>query len=161
MMQVEIKLFPETWLMGTKRELSLSNNETQALWKSFMQQRHQIEHFSDRPLFSVECYDGLDFFEQFNPNTPFEKWAAVQKEEQDPLPKGMETLLIPAGLYAVFLYKGKASEAFRSYQYIHTEWLPASAYQLDDRPHFARMDERYKNDAPDSEEELWVPIMAK
>jgi AraC family transcriptional regulator len=38
------------------------------------------------------------------------------------------------------------------------EWLPASGYELDDRPHFEILGERYKNNDPDSEEELWFPV---
>jgi AraC family transcriptional regulator len=36
--------------------------------------------------------------------------------------------------------------------------LPASGYELDDRPHFEILGERYKNNDPDSEEELWFPV---
>ena len=35
---------------------------------------------------------------------------------------------------------------------------PKSKYELDKRPHFALMGEEYKNEDPDSEEELWFPI---
>ena len=34
-------------------------------------------------------------------------------------------------------------------------------YTLDDRPHFEILGEKYKNQDPDSEEELWIPIKPK
>jgi AraC family transcriptional regulator len=42
-----------------------------------------------------------------------------------------------------------------------TEWLPNSAYALDDRPHFEALGEQYKNNDPNSEEEIWIPIKPK
>ena len=73
----------------------------------------------------------------------------------------MVTIKIPEGLYAVFLYKGKASEAPKTYQYIFGNWIPNSDHTLDDRPHFALMGKKYKNEDPNSEEELWIPIKKK
>jgi AraC family transcriptional regulator len=37
-------------------------------------------------------------------------------------------------------------------------WLPDSEYRLDVRPHFEVLGEKYKNDDPESEEEIWIPI---
>ena len=73
----------------------------------------------------------------------------------------MEIIIILEGLYAVFQYKGKGSEAASAYQYILGSWMPNSDYILDNRPHFALMGEKYKNEDPDSEEELWFPIRRK
>jgi len=73
----------------------------------------------------------------------------------------METITVPDGLYAVFLYKGPASAASNIYQYIFGTWLPNADFLLDDRPHFALMGEKYKNEDPSSEEELWIPIKPK
>ncbi len=73
----------------------------------------------------------------------------------------METIVTPTGLYAVFIHKGPASEGKKTYEFIFGVWLPESDYELDNRPHFAVMGEKYKNNAPDSEEELWIPIEKK
>jgi AraC family transcriptional regulator len=39
--------------------------------------------------------------------------------------------------------------------------LPNSAYELDDREHFELLGEKYKNNDPNSEEEIWIPIRPK
>ena len=70
----------------------------------------------------------------------------------------MDTLILPGGLYAVFVHKGPASEGLRTYEYIFGKWLPASDFLLDDRPHFALIGKRYKHKDPNSEEEIWIPI---
>ncbi|MGK2861531.1 MAG: GyrI-like domain-containing protein [Chitinophagaceae bacterium] len=47
------------------------------------------------------------------------------------------------------------------FSYIFNTWLPPSGYDLDNRPHFEILGEKYKNDDPLSEEEIWIPIKQK
>jgi AraC family transcriptional regulator len=70
----------------------------------------------------------------------------------------METFTLKAGLYAVFLHKGAAVTATETFQHIFGIWLPKSEYILDNRPHFEILGEKYKNNDPSSEEEIWIPI---
>ncbi|MBY0486603.1 MAG: effector binding domain-containing protein, partial [Flavobacteriaceae bacterium] len=88
----------------------------------------------------------------------FVKWAAVVVTSFDFVPDAMETLEIEAGLYAVFNYRGDQSNAASFFNTIYTEWLPNSEYQLDNRPQFEILGEKYKNNDPTSEEEIWIPI---
>ena len=44
---------------------------------------------------------------------------------------------------------------------ILTKWLPHSNYNLDDRPHFNVLGDKYKNNDPDSEEDVYIPIKEK
>ncbi|EAZ95944.1 hypothetical protein FBBAL38_00955 [Flavobacteria bacterium BAL38] len=97
----------------------------------------------------------------FNPNTPFVKWAAIAVSSFDFIPADMEILEISEGLYAVFNYKGNQSNAAAFFNLIYTEWLPKSDFELDNRPHFEILGTKYKNNAPDSEEEIWIPIKRK
>ena len=64
---------------------------------------------------------------------------------------------IAGGLYAMFEYKGSSKDN-SIFQYIYTSWLPNSTYVLDDRPHFEVLGKKYKNNDPNSEEEIWIPI---
>jgi len=123
--------------------------------------RTQIKNRIGEELYSVEVYKDSSFFENFDQNKVFEKWAAVPVSNHQSIPDGMEPFVIPKGLYAVCKYKGKGSEAQKTYQYIFTKWIPNSDYELDNRPHLAIMGEKYKNEDPDSEEELWIPIREK
>ena len=77
------------------------------------------------------------------------------------MPEAMETFVLPGGLYAVFDYRGSSGDAARIFRYIFAEWLPASDYLLDERPHFEVLGERYKNNDPHSEEEIWIPVEIK
>lgn len=157
-MEPRIELFPTTKFIGKRLKMSLTANRTQELWQGFIPQIGQIQNRLGGELFSIEVYNDASFFEHFSPENLFEKWAAVPVSHLDFIPSAMEPLEIPKGLYAVFPYKGKASEALKAYAYIFGTWIPNSDYLLDSRPHFAIMGEKYKNEDPNSEEELWIPI---
>jgi len=43
-------------------------------------------------------------------------------------------------------------------QKLWADEIRESEFMLDDRPHFALMGDRYKNDDPESEEEIWIPV---
>ena len=88
----------------------------------------------------------------------FEKWAGVEVSDSSEQAAGIELLTIPSGEYAVFTHRGPASAGPKTYQYIYGVWFPASDYIIDNRPHFALMDEKYKHDEPDSEEDIYIPV---
>jgi AraC family transcriptional regulator len=156
-MQPRIESLPEKKLIGQKMKMSLSENKTAELWRSFMPRIKKITNNVGIELYSVEVY-GSRFFEQFDPNIEFEKWAAVEVTDFSMIPNEMAEIILPGGLYAIFLYKGPASGAFKMYEYIFGTWLPVSDFLVDDRPHFAVMGDKYKNEDPGSEEELCIPI---
>ena len=160
MMQPRIKVLEETRFVGKRIYMSLAQNKTKLLWQSFIPELKDVKNRSSKDLYSIEVYDP-DYFKQFSPSTEFEKWAAVIVTDFDDVPDAMETLIAPAGLYAIFVYRGAASEGAQFFQRIFGAWLPASEYALDTRPHFAVMGDKYKNDDPNSEEEIWIPIKPK
>jgi AraC family transcriptional regulator len=159
-MEPGIEILTEKKLVGKHIEMSFSNNKTGELWRSFMPKRREIGNPIGTELYSIEVY-GNHFFSNFNLETEFEKWAAVEVTDFETVPEEMETITLPCGLYAVFLHKGAAIEGPETYQYIFETWLPESDFILDYRPHFAVMGEKYKNEDPDSEEEIWIPIRPK
>jgi AraC family transcriptional regulator len=159
-MECRIDLLQEKKLVGKHLIMSFANNKTKELWQSFMPAKKLITGIKSPDLFSLEVYPA-GFFDHFNPANEFQKWAAAEVIGFDCVPEGMESITIPAGLYAVFLHKGLASDGPKTYHYIFNEWLPNSGYKLDNRPHFALMGEKYRNDDPGSEEEIWIPVIAE
>lgn len=155
-----IKTLTEKKLVGNRMIMSFADNKTGELWRSFMPGRKEIQNNIGMEVYSIQIYAPL-FFENFNPNAAFEKWAAIEVAGFDIIPNDMETFTLPGGLYAVFIYQGAASAAANLFQYILGDWLPNSEYTLDNRPHFEILGEKYKNNDPDSEEEIWIPIKPK
>lgn len=156
-MEAQIKILTEKKLIGKHTTMSFMENKTFQLWNSFMPRQKEIKNAVDSNLYSLEVFP-QGYFDNFDADRTFQKWAAVEVKDLDTIPSDMESLIIPTGIYAVFIHIGPATEGYKTYHTIFTEWLPNSEYTVDDRPHFAVMDERYKKDDPDSEEEIWIPI---
>ncbi|MBW8242327.1 GyrI-like domain-containing protein [Muricauda oceani] len=160
-MTPRIQTLPTTLLVGKKSITSFADNNTFELWHSFSPRKKEIKHSINDNLYSVEIYPSTSFFQNFNPTQVFEKWAAIAVSQVEEIPEEMQSLTLPEGLYAVFSYKGKPSEAMETFKYIYSEWLPNSGYAMDHRPYFALMGAKYKGEHPESEEEFWVPINAE
>jgi len=159
-MEARIEILSEKKLIGKHIDMSFIENKTFQLWSSFMPKRKEIKNSIDSNLYSLEVFPN-GHFDNFDPNTSFQKWAAVEVSDFETIPSEMETLIIPSGLYAVFVHKGPQSEGHKTYHSIFVEWLPNSEYTVDERPHFAVMGDQYKKEDPDSEEEIWIPITSK
>ena len=156
-MEPRIERLTQKKLIGKRMEMSFSDNRTFELWRGFMPRRAEVRDVIGTDLFSVQSY-APRFFDPLDPAKIFDKWAAVEVTDFTHIPEGMETLILPDGLYAVFIYHGAASAASPFFQYILGTWLPQSQYTLDDRPHFEILGDKYRNEHPDSEEEIWIPI---
>ena len=160
-MEPSIKTLTEKKLIGIYVNTTFADDKTSELWKTFMPRRNEIQHNVTSDLISLQVYGPSFSFIQFNPNEPFEKWALREVSDFNSVPDGMETFLLNGGLYAVFIHKGSAAEAEKTFGYIFNIWLPQSVYTLDDRPHFEVLGAKYKNNDPNSEEEVWIPIRPK
>ena len=153
-----IEVLTEKKLIGIRLIMSMADNKTRELWKSFMPRIKEIPSKKTDNKISMQVYKN-SYFIKFNPYEEFEKWATVEVNNFHKLPNGLETFILKGGLYAVFDYKGLSSDN-RIFQYIFTQWIPQSDYILDDRPHFEVLGKKYKNNDPNSEEEIWIPIKA-
>lgn len=146
-------------LIGKRLTMSLANNKTSELWQNFMPKRREITNNVSNDLISMQVYKPTHFAD-FKPTNEFEKWATVEVTNFESVPTEMETFSLTGGLYAVFDYKGSSTDP-SIFQYIFGTWLPSSEYLLDDRPHFEVLGDKYKNNDPNSEEEIWIPIKPK
>jgi len=143
-------------LVGMSLKMSLTNNKTFQLWSKFGPRIKEIKNRVSNDKFSLQVYNP-NHFKNFNPKIEFVKWAAVAVTTLDQVPNGLESFFLEGGLYAVFDYKGAANDG-RIFRYIYSQWIPNSDYTLDQRPHFELLGEKYKNNDPNSEEEIWIPI---
>ena len=155
-----IETLSEKKLVGKWVKTSISNKKTTQLWQSFMPRRSEIKNSIGNDLYSIQVYSPM-YFNSFNPNAEFTQWAAAEVTNFDTVPNEMEIFIVPSGLYAVFLFVGDISKAHDFFQYIFRTWLPSSEYDIDTRPHFEIIGEKYKNNDPTSEEEIWIPIKSK
>lgn len=153
-----IQTIPSKKLIGKCLNMCFADNKTFELWSNFMPQRKTITNtINPDHMYSLQVYS-KGFFSPFNPRAEFIKWAALEVADNAIAPDEMGVFTIPEGQYAVFHYIGSHNNGFDVFSYIFGEWLPASGYELDDRPHFEILGPKYKNGDPDSEEEIWIPI---
>ncbi|MEX0362221.1 MAG: GyrI-like domain-containing protein [Allomuricauda sp.] len=158
-MEPKITELKEKQLVGMHTSMSLVHNKTFELWGKFRSRIHEIESRVSSDFISMQVYDP-SYFVNFSPANNFVKWACVEVPNPENVPDGMERFTLKGGAYAVFHYKGSSADT-SIFQYIFTEWLPNSKYQLDNRPHFELLGSTYKNNDPNSEEEIWIPIKEK
>ena len=159
-MTPRIEIINEKKLVGKRMSMSYANYRIGELWGSFMPRRKEITNHLTNDLISLVVYSPTHF-ENFNPTNEFERWATLEVESFNNVPADLETYILSGGLYAVFNYTGLSTGISNFYQNIFTSWLPNSNYVLDNRPHFEVLGEKYKNNDPSSEEEIWIPIKAK
>jgi AraC family transcriptional regulator len=156
-MNPRIETLIDKKLVGISIEMSFSKDKTFELWRAFMPRLKEVNNKIGSDLYSIEVYDS-QFFNNFDLNHGFVKWAAIEVTDFNGIPDGLETFELSGGLYAVFTHHSPASNATETYQFVFEKWLPNSIYTLDDRPHFAVMGEKYKHEELTSEEEIWIPI---
>lgn len=144
-------------LIGKRLTMTYANNRTSELWRSFIPHRKEIKNVLGSDLISMQVYDSSFNFSQFDFHAEFDKWASVEVSDFKTIDEGMESFVLEGGLYAVFEYKGSSVDS-SIFEYIFGTWIPNSEYQLDHRPHFEVLGERYKSLDPDSEEEIWIPV---
>ena len=159
-MNPRIEYIQEKKLIGKRLTMSLINNRTGELWKSFGPRLKEIENRVNTDRISMQVYGDSFSVKSNNSNGEFEKWATVEVENFENLPKDLEKFILNGGQYAVFDYKGLSTDP-SIFKYIFTVWLPNSEYKLENRPHFEVLGEKYKNNDPNSEEEIWIPIGKK
>jgi AraC family transcriptional regulator len=77
------------------------------------------------------------------------------------VPKGMEELVIPAGLWVVFQCVGPMPKAIQEvWKRIHTEWFPTSGYEHTGGAELEWYSDG-DSDADDYLSEIWIPIVKK
>jgi AraC family transcriptional regulator len=159
-MFLRIEEIDERNLVGIKIRTSTAEKSTRDLWQTFKPLARTIRGRESTDFYSVEVFDAATNFENFTPETPFEKWAAVEVSGGEDVPDGMETMTL-SGTYAVFLHTGLPSDFPATSRYIFDEWMPASDYVVDRRPHFEIMTADYLPDDPEATEEIYVPVKAR
>lgn len=159
-MTPKIEISKEKKLVGKRMTMSYADYRIGQLWGSFMPIRKEITNNLTNDLISMVVYQPSHFAD-FKPTNEFERWATVEVANFNNVPDEMETYILPSGLYAIFYYIGMSTGISSFYENIFTVWIPNSEYVLDDRAHFEVLGEKYKNNDPSSEEEIWIPIKVK
>ena len=94
----------------------------------------------------------------FTPEIVFEKWAAVEVANRNGVPNEMQLYALRGGHFAVFDHYGPPSEFPKTLNFIFSQWLLQSEWQLDDREHFEMLLPGWRADDLNAREEVWIPV---
>jgi AraC family transcriptional regulator len=144
-------------LVGMHLRMSMADNKTGELWRTFMPRRREVLNRVDNTFISMQVYQAGER-NHFVPTTQYEKWAVVEVSDTSEIPDGMETYPLQGGTYAVFEHHGPANLFPRTMHFIFGEWMPTSGFELDDREHFEVLAEGYDPIDPNASEEIWIPV---
>lgn len=142
---------------GIHRSMSFADPAMRELWQAFRPRANEI------PSRASEDFVSLRVFEQPVRGAPtlesrFEQWAAVEVTQFNDLPQGIDSHVLGGGMYALFTYRGRASDFATAARYIYGEWLPGSDYEVDDREFFEILGPAYRPDDPHATEKVWIPV---
>jgi AraC family transcriptional regulator len=158
-MEPRIELIEEKYFIGKSIEMSLSEDKTFQLFSTFMPRKKEILNLKNHDIYDLIIYP-KDYFLSFNPTSHFKKYALVEVLDLENVPEEMESFTLSKGKYAVFTFKGYVPNQ-ANFEYIFSEWLPNSVFNLDDRPHFDILSEKIQQKSPDAYQEIWIPITTK
>ncbi|MGI8314249.1 GyrI-like domain-containing protein [Halobacillus mangrovi] len=148
-------------LIGKSKQMSLNEDRTVELWRSFMPKHKTIKDRIDDNLYNMKVFDEKFDPARFTPDTPFQKWAVVEVREFDEKQDELEPIILNGGLYVMFYHHGPASEFHKTLQSFYEEWLPSSNYLVDNREHFERFTKEYNPMDSNAVEEVWIPVKNK
>lgn len=163
MQKPRITELEDVQLTGMDADLKMGDPQgIPKLWARFMPHYKSIPNLKNEELYAVQVYRPDFDFSKPDMNNTFRVLAAAPVKHAGPVPEGMLSMNLPGGTYAEFVHKGKASDFNKTAYEIYMQWLPASEYEIDDRPHFQVMGDAYLGpDNPDSEEKVYIPIRPK
>lgn len=158
-MQPQIVNRQEIKLAGITVRHTLSNPKYMKLWEDFMRRLPEIKGPVGHDMYEVCCCDPAVPAMEFNENTLHNTMAAVEVKDFGNLPKGIVTLVIPTGKYAMFTHKGSMDTIKATYTYIYRTWLPTSGQEFRAAEDFAVYGPRFKSPAsPDNEVDIYIPL---
>jgi len=156
-MDVSIVVLRPITIVGLRTMAEMSDlNAVLKLWQEFGPRRQEIGHREGDASYSVMRHLG---FGPLKETSKVERWAAVQVRHFSKIPKGLTAFDMPGGTYAKFYHRGPAKDFPKTVAEFHSDWLPTSDFELDDRPHFEIMPADYAGpDNPEAVEEVYIPI---
>lgn len=160
-MDIEMIEKGEIYLAGFKGNTKKGFLVIPRLWSKLHKEKNKIRNRLEMEyVVGVNDYSGDSLTEEKQPS--FDYYAAVEVSKPEDLTEDMSVLRLPAGKYAVFIYKGKAKDSMQPVMdYIYKEWFPKSNCQLNEK---ARVDLiRYgetMDEKGESRIEVWVPVVS-
>lgn len=127
------------------------------LWDEFSPFMSQIPNRVDKSqCFGVELYT-----DSFMKSKQWHYMTAVEVSSVETIPIWGVAKTLPPNLYAVFTHKGTIKTITQTFDYIYSQWLSNSGYEIAAPYDFEFYDHRFKNGQEDSELDIYLPVRQK
>lgn len=147
----------EILLIGNHKFVTDIEPQGSDFLQNFQQSKSEILNTADdENIYAIFTY-AADHFKNYHPGNAYIIWTALQVNDYNRIPKGMEAITIPPGKYAVFNNTGKIFDRDKLL-YLTTGWLPKSNYKLDNRPFFELIHSNIFTNPKEAEVSIWIPI---
>lgn len=160
-MDIEMVEKEEVFLVGFKGNTKKGFLVIPRLWQKLHKEKNKIKNRLDLDyVVGVNDYSGDSLFKDEHP--AFDYYAAVEVSKPEGITPEMSVLSLPAGKYAVFIYKGKAKDSVQPVMdYIYKEWFPKSNCQFNEkaRVDFVRYGEN-NDEKGETRIEVWIPVVS-
>ena len=123
------------------------NEEIGAMWEVFLERQNEIEAPNNAITY------GVSYHMDMSGNISY--IAGLKVATVSNLPNGMKSILVPAGKFAVFTYKGDIKDISNFWNQIYSQYLPELKLQPANRIPFEYYDERF---CQDGELYIYIPI---
>ncbi len=130
------------------------NQEVAQLWGEFNGKYNMVNHRkADSPFIGLCIMEPCtsDKFE-------FEYVSGLMVDSTADMNPSFVSRDVPASKYAVFTHKGPLTTLMGTYQYIFGDWASKTEYKVDEHLNFEWYDDRFKDNDPTSEFDIYVPI---
>lgn len=147
---------PELYLIGARKLCTLPFNDDQLIhiWDYFLAQTDKVIRFRQQPSPKfIGVYEHLPSIGGFY-NSKYCYMAAISTDSDGTLPNGIIGKVISAGKYALFTCKDLSLSRLEIHRYIHSAWLPNSAFKRDERDILVE----FKGIPMASEYNIFIPI---
>jgi AraC family transcriptional regulator len=140
---------PATTVIGLAIRTKPLSPEIPALWPKFVARIPEIQGQTEPKvtygvMWQDDSMDVLNYL------------AGVAVRDETPIPKGMTSMSLPPGTYAVFRYP--LSGLGKGFGEIYNRLLPASDYSPIRAPSFERYDESFDPGNPGSLVQIGIPV---
>ncbi len=154
-MEPMIKELPGMKVVGIEYTGLNQNGEVQQLWEEFNSYMNEIRD-------KVEPYLALGVCTNMRPDGSYTYVAGYAVTVIAQPPPGMVSRSTPPARYAIFTHHGQLfdvpNDLHSTYNYIFTDWLPASGYTYSGSPTLEWYDTRFKLESDESELDICIPI---
>lgn len=157
-MQAKIVSLPKMYVVGMQCTTSVNNDKIEQLWKDFCPVMDTINNRKGSHYLGMGSSTEPGWKDNWSNDYEFNYMACVEVDENTIPPKNMVLKEISACRYAVFTHKGDVRNLGNTIEYIYGEWLRNCNHELIEHEDFVWYDERFKDNDPNSEVDVYIPI---